>query len=85
VAGRVPGIDVPPSTMKRIERAADAEHECFELAHELASHAMSLPDVAGLHFISSRKDAGIATLCDRLGISPRSKRDIDGYSAPLAV
>jgi methylenetetrahydrofolate reductase (NADPH) len=85
VASHVPGIDVPPSTVKRIEQAADAEHECFDLAYELASHAMSLPGVAGLHFISFRKDAGIAKLCARLGIPPRSERDIDGYSAPLAV
>jgi methylenetetrahydrofolate reductase (NADPH) len=85
VAKRVPGIDVPPETLARIEQAVDAEHECFDLAYELASHAMSLPGVAGLHFISFRKDAGIAKLCARLGIPPKVERETDGYSASLAV
>ena len=85
VANRVPGIDVPAATLKRIETAADAEHECFELAHELASHALSQPGVAGLHFISFRKDAGIAKLCTRLGIPPRIERETHGYSSTVAV
>jgi methylenetetrahydrofolate reductase (NADPH) len=96
VARHVPGIDVPPETLARIEAAEDPKHECFELAYELASHAMSLPGVAGLHFISFRKDAGIAKLCERLGIPPREirqqtplllrpERGTDGHSAPLTV
>lgn len=85
VATRVPGVDVPPETVVRIERAADPEAECFELAYELASHAMSQPGVAGLHFISFRKDAGIAKLCTRLGIPPRTERELHGYSASVPV
>jgi methylenetetrahydrofolate reductase (NADPH) len=76
---------VPADTVARIERAADPEHECFELAVELASHAISLPGVAGLHLISFRKDAGIAKLCQRLGIPPRTERELHGYSASVAV
>jgi methylenetetrahydrofolate reductase (NADPH) len=68
-----------------VESAPDAEAECFEIAYELARHAMSLPGVAGLHFISFRKDAGIAKLCTRLGIPPRVERDTHGYSASIAV
>lgn len=78
VASRVPGIDVPPATVARVENAADAEAECFEIAYELASHALSQPGVAGLHFISFRKDAGIAKLCKRLGIPPRAERETRG-------
>jgi len=85
VATRVPGIDVPPATLARIEQAADPEHECFELAYELAVHALEQPGVRGLHFISFRTDAGIAKLCARLGIAPRSERQANGYSAPVAV
>jgi methylenetetrahydrofolate reductase (NADPH) len=85
VARRVAGIDVPPAVLARVEQAADPEHECFEIAYELASHAMAQPGVAGLHFISFRKDAGIAKLCARLGIPPRSERETDGHSASLAV
>jgi methylenetetrahydrofolate reductase (NADH) len=85
VASRVPGIDVPPAFVQRVEQAADPEVECFEIAHELASHALSLPGVAGLHFISFRKDAGIAKLCTRLGIPTRIERESHGYSASVAV
>ena len=85
VANHVPGIDVPPETVRRVEQAADAEHECFDIAYELASHALAQPGVAGLHFISFRKDAGIAKLCGRLGIPPRIERESNGYSASVAL
>ncbi|MFL5863667.1 MAG: methylenetetrahydrofolate reductase, partial [Solirubrobacteraceae bacterium] len=85
VASHVPGIDVPPETVNRVQQAADAEHECFEIAYELAAHALSQPGVAGLHFISFRKDAGIAKLCARLGIPPRIERESHGYSASVAL
>ena len=65
----------PPPTVARVELAADAEHECFEIAYELATHALAQPGVAGLHFISFRKDAGIAKLCARLGIPTRAERE----------
>jgi methylenetetrahydrofolate reductase (NADPH) len=85
VATKVPGVDVPREYVERVERAADAEAECFEIAYELASHALAQPGVAGLHFISFRKDAGIAKLCTRLGIPPRVERESNGYSASVAV
>jgi methylenetetrahydrofolate reductase (NADPH) len=85
VATRVPGIDVPPETLARVEGAHDPEAECFEIAYELARHALAQPGVAGLHFISFRQDAGIAKLCTRLGIPPRVEREINGYSAAVAV
>jgi methylenetetrahydrofolate reductase (NADPH) len=85
VASQVPGIDVPPAMVRRVEQAPDAEHECFEIAYELATHALAQPGVAGLHFISFRKDAGIAKLCGRLGIPPRIERESHGYSASVAL
>jgi methylenetetrahydrofolate reductase (NADPH) len=85
VATKVPGIDVPRETVARVDGAADAESECFEVAYELASHALAQPGVAGLHFISFRKDAGIAKLCRRLGIPTRIEREANGYSARVAV
>ena len=85
VATRVPGVDVPAETVARVENAADPEAECFEIAYELASHALAQPGVAGLHLISFRKDAGIAKLCTRLGIPPRTERELHGYSASVPV
>jgi methylenetetrahydrofolate reductase (NADPH) len=85
VASSVPGIDVPPETVARVEQATDAEAECFDIAYELASHALAQPGVAGLHFISFRRDAGIAKLCRRLGIPPRVERETNGHSASVAL
>lgn len=75
VNDRVPGIEVPGEIIERVEAAADQQEACFDLAYELSSHALSLDGVAGLHFISFRKDAGIAKLCTRLGIPPRVERE----------
>ncbi|MEA2444355.1 MAG: methylenetetrahydrofolate reductase [Thermoleophilales bacterium] len=84
---KVPGISVPPDVIARAENAADEQAECFEIAYELAAHAMSLPGVRGLHFISFRRDAGIAKLCTRLGIPPRAQRDTEehGHRPVIAV
>lgn len=79
---RVPGIEVPREVIERCEGAADPEAECFEVACELADHARSLPGVAGLHLISFRKEAGIARLCQHLGIPTRETR---ANSRPVAV
>jgi len=81
----VPGIEVPAALRERCENAADPEAECFEIAVELAEHARSLPGVAGLHLISFRREAGIARLCERLGIPPRVERETSGYRRPVAV
>jgi methylenetetrahydrofolate reductase (NADPH) len=82
---RVPGVEVPQDVLARIEAADDQHEECFDLACEQARHALSLPGVAGIHLISFRKDAGIARLCQRLGIPPRAEREQHGYRPSLAV
>jgi methylenetetrahydrofolate reductase (NADPH) len=82
---KVPGIEIPAALIERVERAADPEHECFEIACELAEHARSLPGVAGLHLISFRREAGIARLCSRLAIPTRVEREMSGYRRPVAV
>jgi methylenetetrahydrofolate reductase (NADPH) len=84
---KVPGISVPRAVLARAENAADEQAECFEIAYELAAHAMSLPGVRGLHFISFRRDAGIAKLCTRLGIPPRAQRETEehGHRPVIAV
>jgi len=81
----VPGIEVPAELIARCERAADPEAQCFEIAVELAERARSLPGVAGLHLISFRREAGVARLCERLGIPRREERETSGYRRPVAV
>jgi methylenetetrahydrofolate reductase (NADH) len=75
IDAKVPGISVPAAIIERVEAAADQQQACFELAYELAAHALSLPGVAGLHLISFRRDAGIAQLCTQLGLEPRIERE----------
>ena len=75
IDAKVPGIEVPAAIIERVEAAADQQQACFELAYELAAHALSLPGVAGLHLISFRRDAGIAKLCTQLGLEPRIERE----------
>jgi methylenetetrahydrofolate reductase (NADPH) len=82
---KVPGISVPAEVVERCERAADPEAECFEVACELADAARALPGVRGLHLISFRKEAGIARLCERLGIGTREERELRGDSPRVAV
>jgi methylenetetrahydrofolate reductase (NADH) len=81
----VPGISVPAAVIGRIEAAPAQLEACLDLAYEQAAHAMSLPGVAGLHFISFRKDAGIAKTCRRLGIPTYAERVEHGYGSPVAV
>ena len=76
---------VPAGVIERCEGAADPEAECFDVACELAEHARSLPGVRGLHLISFRKEAGIARLCERLGIPTRRERELSGHSPRVAV
>ena len=71
--------------IERIEAASDQLEACLDLAYEHARHAMSLPGVGGIHFISFRKDAGIATTCRRLGIPTYEERGQHGHRSPVPV
>jgi methylenetetrahydrofolate reductase (NADPH) len=82
---KVPGISVPAELIERCEKAADPEHECFELACEIAERARSIPGVRGLHLISFRKEAGIANLCRRLDIPTRIERESVGNDSRVVV
>ncbi len=82
---QVPGISVPGHVIERVEAASDQQEACFDVAYELALHALEQPGVRGLHFISFRKDAGIAALCRRLGIPTHAERVEHGYRSPVPV
>jgi methylenetetrahydrofolate reductase (NADPH) len=72
---KVFGVDVPAETIGRVEAADDQSAALLDLAAEQAAHALSLPEVAGLHLISFRKDDAIAQLCQRLDLAPTAERD----------
>lgn len=68
---KVPGIDVPPNTLARINAASDEKSEIYNLTLELAQHALSLPGVRGLHVTDFRHDDSLDTLMNDLGRTPK--------------
>jgi len=82
---KVPGVSIPEEVIAGVERSADGDEACFELACEQARHALALPGVAGIHLISFRKDAAIERLCQALGIPTRAEREQHGHRSPVAV
>jgi len=81
---KVPGISVPRELIDRCGRAGNPEEDCFQLARELAEHALQQPGVAGLHLISFRRD-GIPRLCQAMGLPSREEREAGGNRAALTV
>ena len=81
----VPGVEVPPEVIARMEATSDPLEACFELACDQARHALSLPGVAGVHLISFRKDSAIERLCESIGIRTRVEREQHGHGSSLAL
>ena len=70
---QVPGISVPKPTIDRVANSDDPKEESYQLVRELASHALSLPGVAGLHITDFRHDDSVRRLTEDLAIGPRFK------------
>ncbi len=74
---QVPGVDVPRRRSRESSRRSTPSTNASRSPTSSASHALAQPGVAGLHFISFRKDAGspsfrrdnaIPRLCEDLGL-----------------
>jgi methylenetetrahydrofolate reductase (NADPH) len=65
---KVPGIVVPEPLRKRVATASDVPEESYQVAFELARHALSVPGVAGLHVTDFRHDGSLARLVTDLGL-----------------
>ena len=86
IDAHVPGISVPAAVIERVEAAPDQLEACLDLAYEQAAPCHGAARASrGLHFISFRKDAGIAKTCRRLGIPTYAERVEHGYRSPVAV
>jgi methylenetetrahydrofolate reductase (NADPH) len=68
---KVPGIDVPASTLARVQNASDPSVEVNKLTLELAQHALSLPGVRGLHITDFRHDDTLDRFMNDLGRTPK--------------
>ena len=65
---KVPGIVVPEPLRKRVASASDVPEESYQVAFELARHALSVPGVAGIHITDFRHDGSLARLVSDLGL-----------------
>lgn len=80
----VPGIDVPPETIARVEQADDPAEAAYQLGLEQARHALSLPGVRGLHLTDFRHDGSLSRLCRDLDIPPTEERRAHAHQPQLA-
>lgn len=70
ISDKVAGIHVPQPVIDRVSNAEDQSEESYQLVLESASHALSLPGVAGLHITDFRHDDTVARLVSDLQIGP---------------
>ena len=68
-----PGSRCPPEVIARVEAAGDQERSASRSPASRPATRCRCPASPGMHLISFRKDAGIAKLCERLGIPPEQK------------
>ncbi len=68
---KVAGIDVPATILTRVQSASDQSNEAYKVALELASHALTLPGVRGLHVTDFRHDESINDFMSDLGRTPK--------------
>lgn len=64
---KVPGIDIPAETIRRVESSSDQPEAAYQLALEQAKHALTQPGVRGLHITDFRHDESIDRLMSDLG------------------
>ncbi len=68
---KVPGIDVPASSLARVRNASDPSVEVMKLTLELALYALTLPGVRGLHITDFRHDDSLDSFMNDLGQTPK--------------
>ena len=49
---QVPGVVIPDSVMRRMEKAADPKEEGIHIALEIIEQVKSLPGIHGVHFMA---------------------------------
>ncbi len=74
---KVPGIDVPKVIIERVENSSDPQEAAYQLALEQARHALTLPNVRGLHIADFRHDETLIRLMKDLGRNARKSNQID--------
>jgi methylenetetrahydrofolate reductase (NADPH) len=67
---QVPGIQVPQQVIDQVAQASDESEAAYELVRDLASYALALPGVAGLHITDFRHDGSLERLVSDLRIGP---------------
>jgi methylenetetrahydrofolate reductase (NADPH) len=67
----LPGMRIPESTLERMQRADDAEHEGINLSTELVQDLLSVEGVAGVHLMSVAWTRAMPQVIEQAGLLPR--------------
>jgi methylenetetrahydrofolate reductase (NADPH) len=67
---KVPGISVPKETIERVEKSANPGEAAYQVALEQSRHALSQPNVRGLHIADFRHDETLERLMRDIGRTP---------------
>lgn len=67
----LPGMNIPPTILDRMERADDAEQEGIALSAELVTELLSIEGVAGVHLMSVGWVKAMPLVAEQAGLLPR--------------
>lgn len=73
IHAKVPGIDIPREIIERVEKSSDPAETAYQVVLEQSLHALSQPNVRGLHIADFRHDESLERLMNDLGRIPRQK------------
>jgi methylenetetrahydrofolate reductase (NADPH) len=68
LANEVPGVTIPPSTMARIEEAADPKEEGIQITLDLIAKLKTVTGIHGLHILSPGQEEVVPRLVKEAGL-----------------
>jgi len=74
LAEQVPGVQVPPAVMRRLEDAADVEQEGVRIAAERLSALGEVEGISGAHLMTFGWAEGVARVLDAAGMLAGNKQ-----------
>lgn len=78
LAAHVPGVHVPPATIRRLEQAADAKQEGIRICIETIQALQGVKGVAGVHLMGHKNEPILAEIIVSSGLADR----FQGSEAP---
>lgn len=69
--GHVPGSNIPPTLISRLDRAADPQAEGLAICRDTVSQLRHIPGVAGVHLMTVGWESAIRKVVESAGLLPR--------------